>query len=295
MNIQWYPGHMAKTRREIQETVKMVDVVIELLDARIPLSSKNPDLDSMISGKPKLVLLNKCELAEEGITSQWVRYYKSQGAVALAIDSISGKNINKVFQMAKELVREKLERKAERGIVGRPVRALVAGIPNVGKSSFINKISSRAGTKTGDKPGVTRSKQWIKVNREFELLDTPGILWPKFDDEQVALHLAYTRAIKDEILDPEELSMKLLEELAVLKPDSLKLRYKIETEGAGLDMLNKVGSRRGCIVSGGEIDTLRAAGIVLDDYRSGKLGKITLELPPVEKEGDNGNDGKAEH
>lgn len=285
MKIQWYPGHMAKTRRDIQEAVKLVDVVIELLDARIPLSSRNPDLDSMISGKPKLVLLNKCDLAEDGITSAWIKYFKTNGTTALAIDSITGKNINKVYQMAKEPVKEKFERKAERGIIGRPVRALVAGIPNVGKSSFINKISSRAGTKTGDKPGVTRSKQWIKVNKEFELLDTPGILWPKFDDEVVGLHLAYTRAIKDEILDPEELSAHLLEELAVLKPQAIIQRYKVEAEGTGLEMLKKIGSRRGCIISGGEIDTLRAAGIILDDYRSGKLGKITLELPPQEERG----------
>lgn len=295
MKIQWYPGHMAKTRRDIQETVKMVDVVIELLDARIPLSSRNPDLDSMISGRPKIVLLNKCDLAEDGITSAWIRYFKTQGVAALAIDSITGKNINKVYQIVKEPVREKFERKAERGIVGRPVRALVAGIPNVGKSSFINKISLRAGTKTGDKPGVTRSKQWIKVNKEFELLDTPGILWPKLDDEMVGLHLAYTRAIKDEILDPEELSAHLLEELAILKPQAILQRYKVESEGTGLEMLKKIGSRRGCIVSGGEIDTLRAAGIVLDDYRSGKLGKITLELPPVEKEGENENGGEDKH
>lgn len=295
MKIQWYPGHMAKTRREIQEIVKMVDVVIELLDARIPLSSRNPDLDSMISGKPKLVLLNKSDLAEDGITSAWIKYFKTQGASALAIDSITGKNINKVYQMAKEPVKEKFDRKAERGIVGRPVRALVAGIPNVGKSSFINKISSRAGTKTGDKPGVTRSKQWIKVNKEFELLDTPGILWPRFDDEMVGLHLAYTRAIKDEILDPEELSTRLLEELAILKPQAILDRYKVEAGGTGLEMLKKIGSRRGCIISGGEIDTLRAAGIVLDDYRSGKLGKITLELPPKEETGEGEKDGEDKH
>lgn len=286
MNIQWYPGHMAKTRRDIQETVKMVDVVIELLDARIPLSSRNPDLDSMIAGRPKLILLNKCDLAEDGITSAWIKYFKEQGADALAIDSINGKNINRIYQMAREPVKEKFERKAERGIVGRPVRALVAGIPNVGKSSFINKISSRAGTKTGDKPGVTRSKQWIKVNREFELLDTPGILWPKFDDERVAMHLAFTRAIKDEILDPEELSSRLLEELSAIKPQAILQRYKVEAEGDGMDMLEKIGSRRGCIISGGQVDTLRAAGIVLDDYRNGKLGRISLELPPDEKEGE---------
>lgn len=295
MKIQWYPGHMAKTRRDIQETVKMVDVVIELLDARIPLSSRNPDLDSMISGKPKIILLNKCDLAEDSVTSAWIKYFKVHGTSALAIDSITGKNINKIYQMVKEPVKEKFERKAERGIVGRPVRALVAGIPNVGKSSFINKISSRAGTKTGDKPGVTRSKQWIKVNKEFELLDTPGILWPKFDDETVGLHLAYTRAIKDEILDPEELSTHLLEELAILKPQAILDRYKVEAEGTGLEMLKKIGSRRGCIISGGEIDTLRAAGIVLDDYRSGKLGKITLELPPQEETGEGEENGEDKH
>ena len=282
MIIQWYPGHMVKTKREIQEVLKLIDVVIELLDARIPLSSKNPDMDELIGNKPKVVLLNKCELAEDHITREWIEYYKRKGIAAFDIDSLSGKNINKVYGVVREAVKEKFDRKAEKGIVGQPVRAMVAGIPNVGKSSFINKISSRAGTKTGDKPGVTRSKQWIKVNKEFELLDTPGILWPKFDDENVALHLAYTRAIKDEILDTEQLAVKFIEELLVIKPKTLIERYKMEIKENPLSTLLEIGKRRGCVISGGEIDTLRTANIVFDDYRNGKLGRVSLERPEKE-------------
>lgn len=279
MNIQWYPGHMVKTKKQIQEVLKLIDVVIELLDARIPVSSKNPDMDELIGNKPKVVLLNKCDLAEDYIIKEWIDYYKEKGITAFDIDSISGKNINRVYGIVREAVKEKFEKKALKGIVGKPVRALVAGIPNVGKSSFINKISSRAGTKTGDKPGVTRSNQWIKVNKDFELLDTPGILWPKFDDENVALHLAYTRAIKDEILDTEELAVNFIKELMVIKPKALIERYKIEIKEDAQSTLLEIGKRRGCVISGGEIDTLRTANIIFDDYRSGKLGKLSFERP----------------
>lgn len=288
MNIQWYPGHMVKTKKQIQEILKLIDVVIEILDARIPISSKNPDMDELIQNKPKVVLLNKCDLAEDYITREWIEYYKKNGIAAFDIDSISGKNINKVYGIVREAVKEKFDRYAQKGIVGKPVRALVAGIPNVGKSSFINKISSRAGTKTGDKPGVTRSNQWIKVNKDFELLDTPGILWPKFDDENVALHLAYTRAIKDEILDTEELAVKFIEELMIIKPKSLIERYKIEIQEDAPSTLLYIGKKRGCVISGGEIDTLRTSNIIFDDYRNGKLGKISLERP------DNGGEDKIE-
>lgn len=279
MNIQWYPGHMVKTKRQIEATLKMIDVVIELLDARIPESSKNPDLDSLIKDKPKVVLLNKCDLAEDSVTRSWIKYYKEKGIPALDIDSITGKNLNKIYPIVSEEVKEKFERKAQKGIVGRPVRALVAGIPNVGKSSFINRISSKNNAKTGDKPGVTRSNQWIKVNKDFELLDTPGILWPKFEDEKVAFHLAYTRAIKDEILDTEELAYKFIQDMSIIKPEVLTERYKIEISEDPLETMERIGRKRGCVISGGEIDYLRTANIVLDEYRGGKLGKISFEKP----------------
>lgn len=279
MIIQWYPGHMAKTKRQILESLKMIDVVIELLDARIPESSRNPDMDSLFQNKPRVVLLNKYDLAEESVTREWIKYFQSKGIGAIGVDSISGKNISRIYPVVREAVKEKFERKAARGIVGQPVRAMVAGIPNVGKSSFINRISSRSITATGDKPGVTRSKQWVKVNKEFELMDTPGILWPKFDDEKVALHLAFTRAIKDEILDTEELAFKFVQEMAIIKPSALIERYKITISEDPLENMMNIGKRRGCIISGGEIDTLRTATIILDDYRSGRLGKISLEKP----------------
>lgn len=290
MNIQWYPGHMVKTKRQIQEVLKLIDVVIELLDARIPISSKNPDMDELIGNKPKVVLLNKCDLAEDYITREWIAHYKESGIIAFDIDSISGKNINRVYSIVRETVSEKFDKNIQKGIVGKPVRAMVAGIPNVGKSSFINKISSRAGTKTGDKPGVTRSNQWIKVNKDFELLDTPGILWPKFDDEKVALHLAYTRAIKDEILDTEELAVKFIGELMLIKPAALMERYKIKIAEDALSTLLEIGKRRGCIVSGGEIDILRTANIIFDDYRNGKLGRLSLERPDKEEVEDSGSE-----
>lgn len=279
MNIQWYPGHMVKTKREIQQTLKLIDVVIEILDARIPESSKNPDLDGIIGSKPKIVLLNKCDLAEENITKKWIEYYKEKGNSAIEIDSVKGKGLNRIYPTVKVVLKDKIERMISKGIVGRPVRALVAGIPNVGKSSFINRISSKQNAKTGDKPGVTKSNQWIKVNKEFELLDTPGILWPKFDDEKVALHLAFTRAIKDEILDTEELCLKFIEEMVRNKPERLIDRYNIELVEDALNNLENIGKKRGCIISGGDIDLLRTSKIILDDFRSGRLGKISLESP----------------
>lgn len=281
MNIQWYPGHMAKTRRQIQESLKMIDVVLELLDARIPISSSNPDMDEITMNKPRIVLLNKCDLAEDNITSQWIKYYKEKGISAIDIDSISGKNINKVYGIVKEVTREKFERKVAKGIIGQPVRAMVAGIPNVGKSSFINKISCRSIAATGDRPGVTKSKQWIKVRKDFELMDTPGILWPKFNDEEVGLHLAFTRAIKDEILDTEELATEFIKEIAIIKPSSLEQRYKIKIKENPLDTLEEIGRRRGCVISGGNIDILRAANIIFDDYRNGRLGRISIERPII--------------
>jgi ribosome biogenesis GTPase A len=272
---------MVKTKREIQESLKLIDVIIELLDARIPISSKNPDIDDLIGNKPKIILLNKCDLSEESITRKWISYFKLTNVEAMEIDSITGKNLNKIFPAVKESAKEKFERKANKGIIGKPVRALVVGIPNVGKSSFINRISSKQAAKTGDKPGVTRSKQWVKVNKDFELLDTPGILWPKFDDNCVALHLAFTRAIKDEIIDIEELAVKFIEEVKNIKPNALIDRYGIQYSEDAYKTLIDIGKRRGCIVSGGDVDTLRASNIIMDDYRSNRLGRISFETPEM--------------
>ncbi|MEF9933641.1 MAG: ribosome biogenesis GTPase YlqF [Clostridium sp.] len=280
MNIQWYPGHMAKTKREIKENLKLVDVVIELLDARIPFSSRNPDLDEIISGKEKVVLLNKADLANDAITNQWIKYYKERGIEAMAIDSITGKGLNKIYAICKEAVKEKIERDEKKGIIGRPLRAMVTGIPNVGKSSFINKIGGKSTARTGDKPGVTRSKQWIKVNKEFELQDTPGVLWPKFDDNRVAQRLAFTRAIKDEILDIVELAYFFVKYLQETNPEILTSRYNVELNMEDpYETMVAIGRKRGCVVSGGGIDEVRVANLVLDEYRTGKLGRITLETP----------------
>lgn len=277
MNIQWYPGHMVKSKREIQESLKLIDVVLEILDSRIPNSSKNPEVDSIIGNKPKIVVLNKCELAEDNITLKWIRYYKKLGFNAIDVDSLTGRNINKIHNIVKDTIKDKLDRRIEKGIIGRPIRALILGIPNVGKSTFINKLTSKSSAKTGDKPGVTRSRQWIKVSSNFELLDTPGILWPKFDDPKVALHLAFTRAIKDEIIDIDELALEFLKEISILKPEALVSRYNIDISEDPYEMLRKIGARRGCIISGGDIDITKTANIILEDYRTGKMGKISLE------------------
>ena len=279
MNIQWYPGHMVKTKKEIKESLKIIDAVLEILDARIPESSKNPDIDELVENKPKIILLNKCDLAEDAITKKWIEYYKESGIPAVDIDSISGKNMDKIYPLLKDAVKDKFERKAAKGIIGRPIRALVAGIPNVGKSSFINRISSKTNAKTGDKPGVTKSRQWIKANTGFELLDTPGILWPKFDDEKAALHLAYTRAIKDEIIDAEEIAYYFMKEISVIKPDAIKSRYDVEVNDDPNMTIESIGRKRGCIMSGGKIDTLRVSNLILDEFRSKKLGRISLEVP----------------
>ncbi|MEF9953073.1 MAG: ribosome biogenesis GTPase YlqF [Clostridium sp.] len=280
MNIQWYPGHMAKTKREIKENLKLVDVVIELLDARIPFSSRNPDLDEIISGKEKVVLLNKADLASDAITNQWIKYYKERGIEAMAIDAITGKGLNKIYALCKEAVKEKIEKNEKKGIIGKPLRAMVTGIPNVGKSSFINKIGGKSTARTGDKPGVTRSKQWIKVNKDFELQDTPGVLWPKFDDNKVAQRLAFTRAIKDEILDIEELAFYFVKYLQETNPEVLTSRYNVELNmEEPYETMISIGRKRGCVISGGGVDTVRVANLILDEYRTGKLGRLTLETP----------------
>lgn len=283
MNIQWFPGHMAKTRRLIAENLKLVDVIIELLDARIPFSSRNPEINTLINNKPRLVAFNKSDLADEQISGQWVKWYAEQGIKCILINSISGKGLNEVKARARELMSEKIERDRAKGKLFTPVRLMVVGIPNVGKSSFINRIVGRATAVTGDRPGVTRGKQWIRINSEIELLDTPGILWPKFEDQEVGMNLAFTGAIKDDIMDIAEAAMELLVRLLKNYPAELCTRLKLEPgilkDIEPLELLETVARKRGCIVSKGQIDYSRIAAIVLDEFRGGKIGRITLEKP----------------
>jgi ribosome biogenesis GTPase A len=279
MNIQWFPGHMAKTRRLLTENLKMIDVVIELLDARIPRSSKNPEIDDIIKGKPRIMAFNKSDLADEKVSKDWQKHFKSMGNTCIFIDSIKGTGINELKAMVNDAVKDKMDRQKQKGYVFRPVRTMVVGVPNVGKSSFINKIAGKASAVTGDRPGVTRGKQWIRINEKIELLDTPGILWPKFDDMEVGSNLAFTGAIKDDIYDIAEVAAALMEKLKKTYPDKLAARYKLEqlNDQSGLDLLTSAGKRRGCLVSGGEIDLYRIAAIVLDEFRGGKIGRISLE------------------
>jgi len=282
MNIQWFPGHMAKTGRLLNENLKLIDVVIELLDARIPKSSKNPEIESIINKKPRVTVLNKADMADEKISLEWQRWFEQNGIKCVFIDSIKGTGINALKIMLREAAKHKIQKEKQRGKIFIPIRTMVVGIPNVGKSSFINKVAGRASAATGDRPGVTRGKQWIRLNNEIELLDTPGILWPKFEDEETGLHLAWTGAIKDDILDKIELASLLMQKLLLLYPDELKARYKIDssaTFSTGYDILLAAGKNRGCIVSGGEVDLNRISSIVLDEFRGAKIGRITLERP----------------
>lgn len=284
--IQWFPGHMAKTRRAISANLKLVDAVAELIDARTPMSSRNPEIDSLTANKPRIVLLNKCDLADANATAAWVNYLKSENVTALAVDCKSGKGLNKLMPTLKATVlRELMEKRERSGMGGAPIRMMILGIPNVGKSSLINRLAGGKRAKVEDRPGVTRTKQWVKLQDNTELLDMPGVLWPKFEDQSAAVRLAFTGAISDDILDIETLAMKLLSSLAENYPQSLTERYKIELspEDDGLALLEKVGRKRGMVVSGGEINTERAAITVLDEFRSGKLGRITLELPPTKE------------
>ena len=283
--ISWYPGHMAKTKKQIAEDLKLVDVVIEILDSRIPLSSQNPDIAKVIQGKKKIVILNKCDISDENQNKQWVKYFEDKGIPAVLTDSNSGKGIEECIRKIENVMKEELDKKASKGRIGSKIKAMIIGIPNVGKSSFINRIAKKNSANVGNKPGVTKTKQWIRINEKIELLDTPGVLWPKFEDQSAAIRLAFTGAISDDILDIETLAMKLLSYLAESYPQSLTERYKIEftSEDDGLALLEKVGKKRGMVISGGEINTVRAAITVLDEFRSGKLGRITLEMPP-EKE-----------
>lgn len=283
-NIQWFPGHMAKTRRAIASNLKLVDAVAEIVDARVPLSSRNPEMDRLTAGKPRIILLNKCDLADEKATQKWISYFGNMGVTALAVDCKSGKGIKSFIPAVKtKTLKDIMEKRQKNGMANAPVRLMIVGIPNVGKSSLINRLAGSKRTKVEDRPGVTRVKQWVKLGNNIELLDMPGVLWPKFEDQSVAIKLAFTGAVSDDILDIETLAMKLLVFLKENYPQSLVERYKIEysDDETGLDILEKIGRKRGMMISGGEINTERAAITVLDEFRSAKLGCITLELPEV--------------
>lgn len=279
MNIQWFPGHMTKTKRMIAESIRLCDCVVELCDARCPQSSRNPELPKLIGNKKLLLVINKSDIADPVRTQQWVERFKSEGTHAVSVSCNDSKGVMKLTESIKELMREKIERDRQRGYVNKPLRIMICGIPNVGKSSFINKLYGKSAAKAGDRPGVTRGKQWITLKNGMELLDTPGILWPKFEDKEVALRLAFTGAIKDEVLDSEELCAHLCSFLAQNYPERLKERYKVELEDglSGFDILERISRKRGFIVKGGEVDFLRGASVVLDEFRGAKLGRITLE------------------
>ncbi len=285
MNIQWFPGHMAKTRRQMEEKLKLIDAVVEILDARIPVSSKNPDIAEITKGKPRVVVLNKVDLADEKVTKEWVAYYKAQGIEACLADCAKGKGVQESVAAVKRALADKIATDAERGM-NRAIKLLVAGVPNVGKSSYINRLSGRASAIVGDRPGVTKGQQWIRLKNGVELLDTPGILWPKFEDETVGMHLAFIGSIKDEIMDTELLACKLAEFLNQHYRDAFCTRYKLEnTDGMqGFELVEYLGKKRGFVISGGEIDFLRASNILLDEFRSAKIGRISLESPEDEEE-----------
>lgn len=280
MSINWFPGHMVKTRREILENLKLVDAVIEIRDARIVNSSKNPEVDKIIEGKPRLILLNKADLAEKKVTLDWIKKMSNETTIILEVNSLTGEGLNKIKPSLERLLREKLERMKAKGLLNYFIRVMVVGIPNVGKSSFINRMAKNAIAKVGDKPGVTKNKQWIKTKDSIELLDTPGILWPKFDDEETAYNLAFTGAIKDEIMNREEVALNLIKKLSIRYKDRIMERYKLESLSEDpVEVLKAIAKKRGCIVKGGEIDYDRVTTLILDEYRGGKLGRISLEWP----------------
>lgn len=281
MHFQWYPGHMTKTKRMMKENIKLVDVVIELVDARVPLSSKNPDIDEIAGSKPRIILINKYDLADPNYTRIWEEYYQNQGFYTSLLNSKSSKEVNMVKDIIFEACKERIERNRKRGMINKPIRAMVVGIPNVGKSTFINSIARRASAKTGNKPGVTKGKQWIRINKDIELLDTPGILWPKFEDQTVGLRLALIGSIKDEILQSYALAINLITFLKEFYSSYLEKRYDISVDNTPEKILEDIAVRRGSIVKGGELDLDKAANYLLDDFRNGKLGRITLELPSI--------------
>lgn len=281
MNIQWYPGHMTKTRRQMEEDVKFVDIVAELVDARIPISSRNPDIDSLVGDRPRMIIFNRADQADPTVTARWLTWFKDRGYAVLETDSKSGRGVNQFAAVIKAALKDKIAAWQAKGQVGRPVRVMVVGVPNVGKSTFINKVAKKKSAKAGDRPGVTRGKQWVNVDSGLELLDTPGILWPKFDDETIGMHLAFTGAVKDEVMDSEELACALMALLRDHYPEALAERYKmvVTPEAEGWELLKQGARKRGMLISGGEVDTGRMAKVLLDEFRGGKLGRFTLERP----------------
>lgn len=280
MAINWFPGHMKKTQREIKENLKLVDAVIEIRDARIPRSSANPDMDKLVGDKPRIILLNKSDLTEKSVTKQWIKHLSSENVKVLEVNCLTGSGLNAIKPAILELLKEKHDRLKAKGLVKIITRVMVVGVPNCGKSTFINKMAKNNIAKTGDRAGVTKNKQWIKTPLGVEMLDTPGVLWPKFEDEETALNLAFTGAIKDEVMDSEELAYKLVERLQTYYPEKLKERYKIdEIFENPLDTLDAIARKRGCLMKGSEIDYMRIAVILLDEFRGGKIGNITLERP----------------
>jgi ribosome biogenesis GTPase A len=281
MNLQWFPGHMSKTIRILKENIKLVDVVIELVDARIPISSTNPEFKKIIGNKPKIIALNKFDLADKNILGNWKNWYYEKDQQAVFVNSLNGQGVNELKNKIQNIMEPIIENDKSKGRKFRTIRTMIVGIPNVGKSSFINRVAKKSRAKTGDKPGITKTKQWIRLNNEIEMLDTPGALWPKFENEIIGLNLAFTGAIKDEIIDIETLCLKLIERLILIDKEKLELRYKLELEeyNSALEIMELIGKKRGCLISKGEIDYNRTANIILDEFRSGKIGKFTLETP----------------
>lgn len=279
MHFQWYPGHMTKAKRMMQENIKLIDLVIELVDARIPVSSRNPDIDELGKNKSRLILLNKADLAEDKWNDAWAEYFREKGFFVVKVNSKKGGGLKSIQGVIQEACKEKMERDRKRGILNRPVRAMVVGIPNVGKSTFINALAGKACAKTGNKPGVTKGKQWIRLNKQVELLDTPGILWPKFEDQKVGLRLAFIGSIKDEILNTEELAAELIKFLNANYPGVLEEKYGVEPSDDAYVLLAGIARSRNCLLKGSELDTEKAALLLLDDFRNGKLGRLTLEYP----------------
>lgn len=283
VSVNWFPGHMAKTRRKIKEILPLIDAVAEVVDARVPVSSRNPELPALIGDKPLIILLNKCDMADPAATTEWINHYKQRGITAIGIDCKSGKGINAFKTAVKTTLADKLRLYEQKGMVGKPLRVMVVGIPNVGKSTFINRIAGNNKAKAENRPGVTRGNQWFTIDRQLELLDTPGVLWPKFEDKTVGEHLAFTGAVKDAILDTELLAVRLSELLSTLCPEKLKARYgELDFTADGYEILCQIGKKRGMVIKGGETDTERAANMLLEEYRNAKIGNITLER--VEKD-----------
>ena len=279
MNYQWYPGHMTKARRQMQEDLKLIDLMIELVDARVPAASRNPDIDELGKNKARLILLNKSDLADERGNDAWMEYFKGKGYSVVKVNSRSGAGMKAINSAVQEACKEKIERDRKRGILNRPVRAMVVGIPNVGKSTFINTFAGKACTKTGNKPGVTRGKQWIRLNKQVELLDTPGILWPKFEDQTVGQHLAFIGSIKDELIQSVDLALDLIEFLIPEYPGVLAEHYQVQEGADSVEVLKELAENRGCIQKGNELNYDKAAFLLLDDFRNGRLGNLTIERP----------------